>query len=113
MEKERDADSYGHLYHNLVDRILNGKGYSSQNQRQAAFNNAELPAFLSPLVDKVAHHAYKVTDGDIDIAKQSGISEDEVFELIICAAVGQASRQYQNGLQALSEAENEGGDHAS
>jgi len=39
--------------------------------------------------------------------------EDQLFELIICAAVGQASRQYEAGLAALAEAKKEGGSYAS
>jgi alkylhydroperoxidase/carboxymuconolactone decarboxylase family protein YurZ len=36
--------------------------------------------------------------------KESGLSEDEVFELVVCAAVGQAARQYESALAALAEA---------
>ena len=33
--------------------------------------------------------------------KESGLSEDQIFELVVCAAIGQATRQYQSALGAL------------
>jgi hypothetical protein len=33
-----------------------------------------------------------------------GTSEDQIFELVICAAIGQATRQYETALEALAEA---------
>ena len=113
MKTGKNAVSYEQLYHDLLNRILKGKGDSSQEQRQAAFNNAGLSEPLSTLINKVAHHAYQVTDSDVASAKAAGSSEDQLFELIICGAAGQASRQYESGLAALAEATKEGGRHAS
>lgn len=105
--------SYKKLYQHLIDCILNGDGESNMKQRQAAFDQAGLPAPLDELVAKVAHNAYKLTDSDIAAAKATGSSENQLFELIICSAVGQASRQYQSGLLALAEATQKGESHAS
>ena len=104
---------YKQLYQRLIDRILHGKGESEPQQRQAAFDNTGLSQPLNTLIDKVAYRAYQVTDSDIASVKQPGLTEDQLFELIICGAVGQASRQYQSGLAALAEATEEGGSHAS
>ena len=103
---------YKQLYQRLIDRILHGDGESTQQDRQKAFENAGLPQPLSTLIDKVAYKAYQVTDNDISSVKAMGINEDELFELIICGAVGEASRQYQSGLAALTEVIQSGGDHA-
>ena len=70
----------------VVARILEGDGRASHAQRRAAFDNAGLAGPLSTLVDKVAKHAYKVTDEDIAAARASGLSEDQIFELAVCAA---------------------------
>ena len=35
---------------------------------------------------------------------EAGFTEDQLFELVICAAVGQSTRQYEAGLAALAEA---------
>lgn len=113
MEKGKTDRGYKNLYQTLIDRILKGKGNSSQEQRQAAFSNQDLPQPLQSLINKVAYQAYKVTDSDIEAVRQTGITEDQLFELIICAAVGQASRQYKKGLSALEETVKMGGAHAS
>lgn len=88
----------------LVTRILEGTGRASLSERQAAFNNSGLPEPLGTLVDKVARHANKVTDEDINDAKTSGLSEDQIFEIVVCAAIGQAARQYDVALAALETA---------
>lgn len=85
----------------LVERVLEGPGEASQALRRAAFANAGLTPPLSALVDKVAHHAYRVTDADIAAVRAGGLSEDQVFELVVCAAIGQSTRQYENALAAL------------
>lgn len=101
------------LYNRLVDSVLKEKGESSPQQRQEAFNNSGLPQPMNSLIDKVALQSYKVTDGDIAVLKQAGASEEQLFELIICGAVGQASRQYENGLKILAEVIKEGSTYAS
>src|SRR5262245_20474374 len=78
----------------LVARILEGDGLASHAQRRAAFDNAGLAEPLRTLIDKVANHANKVTDEDIAAAKAAGLAEDQIFELVVCAAIGQATRQY-------------------
>jgi hypothetical protein len=88
----------------LVTRILEGDGTASRAQRRAAFENAGPTGQLSTLIDKVARHAHKVTDGDIAAAKATGLSEDQIFEIVVCAAIGQSTRQYDAALAALSAA---------
>jgi hypothetical protein len=88
----------------LARRILEGAGNASPSERRSAFNNSGLAEPLGMLVDKVARNAYKVTDEDITAAKLSGLSEDQVFEIVVCAAVGQATRQNDTALAALEAA---------
>ena len=85
----------------MVKRVLEGDGKASHAQRRAALDNAGLSEPLGGLVNKVAKFAYKVTDDDIAVAKASGLSEDELFEIIICAAIGEATRQHETALTAL------------
>jgi len=85
----------------LVTRILEGNGKTSPADRRAAFNNSRFAAPLGTLVDKVAGQAYRVTDEDINAVKLSGLSEDQIFEIVVCAAVGQATRQYDAALATL------------
>ena len=87
----------------LVERILEGDGKASPSERRAAFNNTGLAEPLGTLVDKVAKQAYRVTDEDVTAAKVSGLSEDQVFEILVCAAVGQATRQYETAFASLND----------
>jgi alkylhydroperoxidase family enzyme len=88
----------------LVKRILEGDGKASLSERRAAFNNSALSEPLRKLIDKVAMHADTVTDEDIASVQMSGLSEDQIFEIVVCAAVGQATRQHDTALAALDNA---------
>lgn len=84
----------------LVKRVLEGKGSASREARRAAFENKS----DVPLVEKVVTSAWTITDEDVAAAKKS-LSDDEVFELVVCAAIGQATRQLESALAALDEVE--------
>ena len=91
----------------VVARVVEGEGTSSNADRRAAFANQGVPEAGRPLIDKVAKHAYRVTDEDVAAAKAAGLAEDTIFELVVCAAIGQATRQMDNALAALDEATKE------
>lgn len=99
-----DEDKMRAAHKALTDRVLNGEGRASVEQRAHAFGNDGLPPPLDTLIGKVAGRPVQVTDADYAAAKASGYTEDQLFELVICAAVGQSTRQYQAGLAALAEA---------
>jgi hypothetical protein len=86
----------------IVTRALEGDGRASRAQRRGAFDNAGLAEPLSTLIDKVAMRPTRVTDEDLAAVKASGLSEDQIFELVVCAALGQATRQYETALEALA-----------
>lgn len=92
----------------LIARILEGPGYASHNQRRAAFDNAGLEEPLNTLIAKIAQRPREVTDEDIAITRAAGFSEDQIFELVICGAVGQATRQHDSALAALKDAVGKG-----
>ena len=91
---------FAHTRQALIARILDGDGQASHGQRRASFDNTDLAEPLRTLIDKVAKRAYTVTDEDIAAAKAS-LSEDQIFELVVCAAIGQATRQYDTAFAAL------------
>ncbi|GAS92070.1 carboxymuconolactone decarboxylase family protein [Mycolicibacterium brisbanense] len=86
----------------LIDRILGSTGTAPKLLRQNAFDNADLDEPIRSLVEKVAHHSDAVTDDDIAAARSTGLDEDQIFEIVVCAAVGQADRQYTSALDALT-----------
>jgi hypothetical protein len=92
----------------LVDAVLHGKGRASAEQRSHAFNNDGLSPPLDALIAKVADRPTQVTEQDLAAALASGCTEDQLFELVVCAAVGQSTRLYEAGLAALAEATADG-----
>jgi len=108
-DNRNDAVDFGKLHKAITARILDGAGTASYSQRRAAFDNAGLAGALATLIDKVARCAYKVTDEDVTAAKTSGATEDQIFELVVCAAVGAATRQYDGALSVLVSVLNEKG----
>lgn len=99
-----DEDKKQAAFQALVDRVLNGAGHADKEQRAHAFSNADVPLPLRDLIGKVTTTPTQVTDADFAVAKASGFSEDQLFELVTCAAVGQSARLYEAGLAALAEA---------
>jgi hypothetical protein len=88
----------------LQNRVVSGEGRASPEQRAHAFGKAGLSPPLDSLLGKVASRPTQVTDADFAAARAAGFSEDELFELVICAAVGQSARLYDAGLTALADA---------
>jgi hypothetical protein len=99
-----DEDRKQAAHRALVDRVLNGEGRASAEQRARAFANDGLSPPLDALIGKVAEAPAQVTQEDLAAAKASGCTEDELFELVVCAAVGVSARLYEAGLAALAEA---------
>jgi hypothetical protein len=104
----KDEDKKRAAHRALVDRVLTGEGRASAEQRARAFGNADIPAPLRALIGKVAARPAQVTDADFAAARESGFTEDQLFELVVCAAVGQSARLYAAGLAALAEATGSG-----
>jgi hypothetical protein len=98
------SDAVNRLRRAVVDRALTGPGVSSQAARQAAFENHGVAPSAQPLLETVARNAWKVTREDVAATKAAGVSEDEIFELVVCAALGQATRQLETALAALEAA---------
>ena len=91
----------------VVRQALDGPGHATPEARRAAFDNRDVPPAAAALVDTVARHAWKMTDRHVEDARRGGLSEDEVFELTVCAALGQATRQLEAALAVLDAATRE------
>ncbi|WP_433574745.1 hypothetical protein [Nocardia brasiliensis] len=94
-----------HVAHRaLVDRVLHGAGKAAAADRDRAFRNTDVPLPIRVLIDKVATKPAEIGDPDFTTAKTAGLSEDEIFELVVCAAVGRSAQMYEAGLAALAAA---------
>jgi hypothetical protein len=95
------ADPYGSKVKQLQEAVLSGPGTLDPRVRKAASLAAELPPALAPYVQKVAKHAYKVTDEDITALYQAGYSDDQIFEVTVSTALGTGLVRLESGLSAL------------
>jgi alkylhydroperoxidase family enzyme len=101
-------DRHAEKRRRVEDTVLRGPGKSDPALRQAAADSAhgpapELPPELAALVDKVHRHAYQVTDQDLADLK-TRYSDDQLFEIVVSAAVGAARARFEAGLRALEQA---------
>ena len=62
---------------------------------------ADVPRELAAFVDRIAQHAYDVTDDDVRALRQAGYSEQAIFEITASAAVGAGLARLERGLAAL------------
>ena len=97
----------------LLQAVLKGPGKAAGELRQqvaaraAALSggdttNTALPDNLDRWVSKVAQHAYKTTDEDVDALK-GDYSQDEIFELTIAAAASAAHARFERAIVAIGD----------
>lgn len=100
---------YAALTQRLVDTVLGAPGYTTGDLRRAVMARAArpgappdgVPPQLAGYVDKVALHAYNVTDADVAALQRAGNSDDALFEVTVSAALGAALGRLERGLAAL------------
>ena len=107
---------YATLTQRLVDSVLAGTGHTASELRRViearaaglggrrsppAPGGGEVPTPLAAYVDKIALHAYTITDGDVAALQRAGSSDDAVFEITVAAALGAALGRLERGLAAL------------
>jgi len=99
--------------HKLVEAVLTSPGatdpalrrivetYTSEHGGRPDEQAGKLPSELVEYVTKVALHAYKTTDQDIEALRQAGYSEDAIFEITLSAALGAGIARLERGLAVL------------
>jgi hypothetical protein len=97
------SDPYASLRDRVLESVLQSAGVSDPTIRRAAAEGTGTPSDLQPLVDKIHRHAYKVTDEDMARA-QAKYGDDQMFEIVVSAALGASRQRLLAGLNALEEA---------
>lgn len=97
------ADPHAELRDRVHRSVLDGPGHADPALRRAAADGAGLPAELQGLVDKIRHHAYTVTDEDLARLK-TAYDDDQLFEIVVSAALGASRTRLAAGLAALEQA---------
>jgi alkylhydroperoxidase family enzyme len=59
------------------------------------------PEAMDAYLDTVRRHAYRVTDADVEALKAAGVSEDEIFEQTVAAAIGEGLRRLDAAERAI------------
>jgi hypothetical protein len=77
------------------------EAHAAQLSGRASSQASQLPPEVERYLSKVALHAYKVTDGDIEALRIAGYNEDAIFELTLSAALGAGMARLERGLAAL------------
>ena len=78
-------------YEPLVERL-----------RQSAQPDRVAPPAATAFLAKVRQRASTVTEADVAALRDAGLSEDEIFELTVSAAVGEGLRRLEAGLVTLA-----------
>ncbi len=97
------VDPHAELRDRVLKNVLDGPGESEPAVRKAAAAGTGVPADLQGLVSKIHRHAYKVSNEDLDALKKK-YSDDQLFEIVLGAALGAARRRLLAGLDALEKA---------
>jgi len=69
--------------------------------REASRPERAAPPELAPYLEKVRLRADEVTDADVQALKDSGYTEDQIFEHTVSAAVAAGLARLEAGLAAL------------
>lgn len=88
----------------IARHVIETPATASQAVRKAAATNQGVDATRAAFVATVTKWAYKVTDEDVAALKTAGVAEDEIFELAVCAALGESGRQLDAAMAALDAA---------
>jgi hypothetical protein len=73
----------------------------AEELRAAVARVPPAPPAAEEYLAKVRSRAYTITDGDIEALKAAGLSEDEIFEQTVKAAVGEGLRRLDAAERAI------------
>ena len=96
-------DPHAGLRDTVFETVLKGPGESLPAIRIAAAEGTGVPADLQALVEKIHRHAYRVTDDDLSLAQRK-YGDDQMFEIVVSAALGASRQRLLAGLAALDKA---------
>jgi alkylhydroperoxidase family enzyme len=91
------------LLEELQRVVLRGPGQLEPTIRQLAFEREACPPTVDGYVARVADAAYKVSDNDITALRGAGHTDDQIFELTVTSALGEAHRRVMPVLEWVRE----------
>ena len=97
------VDPHASLRDQILEQVLRGPGASRPDIRSAAADGIGVPDDLQPLIAKIHASAYRVSDDDVS-GLLTTYDEDELFEIILSAALGASRQRLLAGLRVLEDA---------
>jgi hypothetical protein len=88
----------------LHDAVLGAEAALPYETRLALASGQEIPDDLEPYADKVARHAYRVTEKDLAALRDAGYDDDAIFEITVAVALGVGLHRRDVGLAAIEAA---------
>ena len=86
----------------LRDAVLGPDGSLPYETRLALATGRDVPPELTPYADKVARHAYRITDSDIAALRDAGYDDDAIYEITVAVALGAGLHRRDVGLAAIA-----------
>jgi hypothetical protein len=114
-EHVRTRGSLPRSVEDLLSRVLTSPAARSRGElRRAVFDHVaaltrdapsppQIPPDIETYIRKVALHAHKVLDREVEAVRAAGYSVDEVFEITVAAAVSAGVTRMEIALAALEE----------
>jgi len=81
--------------------VFEAPGSTEPAVRAAAGTGGELPDPVGSYATLVRDQSYRITDTDLARLSAAGLSDDDIFEVTVAAAVGAALRRLDAGLRAV------------
>jgi hypothetical protein len=71
------------------------------DQLRAVATGSEAPAVMAEYLGKVRERAYTVVDRDVESLLEAGLSEDEIFEQTVAAAISEGLRRLDRAAEVI------------
>jgi hypothetical protein len=97
-------DRHAQVVERLHDAVLESGGALERDARLGIATGRAVPPELRGYAEKVARHAYRVTDADVEALRSAGYSADAIFEITVAVALRAGLLRRDAGLAALEGA---------
>ena len=92
------------VFRRIHDAVLGEAGSLPHATRLALAAGSGIPAELEAYAHKVARHAYRVTERDLEALRAAGYDDDAIYEVTVAVALGVGLHRRDVGLAALGRA---------
>ena len=89
------------VFRRVHDAALGEAGSLPRATRLALATGSGIPPDLEAYAHKVARHAYRVTDRDLDGLRAAGYDDDAIYEVTVAVALGVGLHRRDVGLATL------------